>query len=86
MNKRNILFTLQTGLIILLNGCTDTSLAQNKVIVPKIGYSGNADNASYSEAQIKIEGSCVYLMNTNDRVIPIFARLCCIKPLKVKFS
>lgn len=33
----------------------------------------NADNASYSEAQIKIEGSCVYLMNTNDRVIPIFA-------------
>lgn len=37
MNKRNILFTLQTGLIILLNGCTDTSLAQNKVIVPKIG-------------------------------------------------
>ncbi|AMO40748.1 hypothetical protein BFR69_06125 [Acinetobacter pittii] len=73
MNKRNILFTLQTGLIILLNGCTDTSLAQNKVIVPKIGYSGNADNESYSEAQIKIEGSCVYLMNTNDRVIPIFA-------------
>ncbi len=55
MNKRNILFTLQTGLIILLNGCTDTSLAQNKVIVPKIGYSGNADNESYSEAQIKIE-------------------------------
>lgn len=41
MNKRNILFTLQTGLIILLNGCTDTSLAQNKVIVPKIGYSGD---------------------------------------------
>lgn len=30
MNKRNILFTLQTGLIILINGCTDTSLAQNK--------------------------------------------------------
>ncbi|KRI80186.1 hypothetical protein [Acinetobacter pittii] len=71
--KRNILFTLQTGLIILLNGCTDTSLAQNKVIVPKIGYFGDADNASYIEAQIKIEGSCVYLMNTNDRVIPIFA-------------
>lgn len=45
MNKRNILFTLQTGLIILLNGCTDTSLAQNKVIVPKIGYSGNAMQA-----------------------------------------
>ncbi|NUG24450.1 hypothetical protein [Acinetobacter lactucae] len=73
MNKQSIWLTLQTGLIILLNGCTNPYYPQNKVIVPRIGYSGSADNASYSEAQIKIEGSCVYLMNANDRVFPIFA-------------
>ncbi|ARD28997.1 hypothetical protein OTEC02_09580 [Acinetobacter lactucae] len=73
MNKRNLLLTIQTGLIILLNGCTNPPHLQNKVTVPKIGYSGSADNASYSEAQIKVEGYCVYLMNANDRVLPIFA-------------
>ncbi|CAI3115166.1 hypothetical protein MWMV18_MWMV18_02972 [Acinetobacter calcoaceticus] len=73
MNKRNILITLQIGLVILLNGCTNPFQPQNKVIVPKIAYSGGADNASYSEAQIKIEGSCVYLMHASDRVLPIFA-------------
>lgn len=73
MNKRNILITLQIGLVILLNGCTNPPQPQNKVIVPKIAYSGGADNASYSEAQIKIEGSCVYLMHASDRVLPIFA-------------
>jgi len=73
MNKKNILITLLTGLVILLNGCTNRPQLQNKVIVPKIAYSGGADNASYSEAQIKIESSCVYLMRENDRVLPVFA-------------
>lgn len=73
MNKQNILITLQIGLVILLNGCTNPPQPQNKVIVPKIAYSGGADNASYSEAQIKIEGSCVYLIHASDRVLPVFA-------------
>lgn len=73
MNKQNILITLLAGLVILLNGCTNPPQPQNKVIVPKIAYSGGADNASYSEAQIKIEGSCVYLIHASDRVFPIFA-------------
>ncbi|QSB54131.1 hypothetical protein I6J48_00170 [Acinetobacter calcoaceticus] len=73
MNKINFLIIFQTGLIILLNGCTNSSQPQNKVIVPKIAYSGGADNASYSEAQINIEGSCVYLMHESERVLPIFA-------------
>lgn len=73
MNKKNILITLLTGLVILLNGCTNPPQLQNKVIVPKIVYSGGTDNASYSEAQIKIEGSCVYLMHASDRVLPVFA-------------
>jgi len=73
MNKRNILITLQTGLVILFNGCTNPPQPQNKVIVPKLAYTGGADNASYSEAQIKIEGSCIYLMHANERILPIFA-------------
>ncbi|MBE2163603.1 hypothetical protein IIQ44_13815 [Acinetobacter oleivorans] len=73
MNKQNILITLLTGLVILLNGCTNPPQPPNKVIVPKIAYSGGADNASYSEAQIKIEGSCIYLMHASDRVLPVFA-------------
>jgi hypothetical protein len=73
MNKQNILITFLTGLVILLNGCINPSQPQNKVIVPKIAYSGVADNASYSEAQIKIEDSCVYLMHESDRVLPVFA-------------
>lgn len=52
MNKQNILITLLTGLVILLNGCTNPPQLQNRVILPKIAYSGGADNASYSEAQI----------------------------------
>ena len=73
MNKRNILITLQIGLVILLNGCSNPPQSQNKVIVPKLAYTGGADNASYSEAQIKIEGSCIYLMHASDRVFPVFA-------------
>jgi len=73
MNKQNILITLLTGLVILLNGCTNPPQPQNTVIVPKIAYSGSADNASYSEAKLKIEGSCVYLTQASDRVLPIFA-------------
>jgi len=73
MNKRRILITFQTGLIILLNGCTNPPHLKNKVIVPKIAYSGGADNASYSEAQIKIEGSCVYLMHESERILPVYA-------------
>ncbi|WP_336038861.1 hypothetical protein [Acinetobacter calcoaceticus] len=73
MNKRNILITLLTGLVILLNGCTNPPQPQNKLIVPKLADTGGADNASYSEAQIKIEGSCIYLMQANERILPIFA-------------
>lgn len=77
MNKKIKLFSVLVGLSFLFYGCTNSSqeskFFQSTVVIPQVEYTGGADNASYSEAIIKIEGSCLYFENNENRTLPIFA-------------
>ncbi|WP_433847367.1 hypothetical protein [Acinetobacter proteolyticus] len=77
MNKKFKLFSSFIGFICILYGCNnpnqETKSSQSTVIIPQIKSSGEGDNASYSEATIKIEGSCLYFENRENRILPIFA-------------
>ena len=51
-----------------------TEKIDTNVIIPRIQYTGGADNASYSEAKLIREGECLYLEHTDSsKVLPIFA-------------
>lgn len=51
-----------------------TEKIDSNVSIPRIQYTGGADNASYSEAKLIREGKCLYLQHTDgSKVLPIFA-------------
>ena len=51
-----------------------TEKIDSNVSIPRIKYTGGADNASYGEAKLIREGKCLYLQHTDgSKVLPIFA-------------
>jgi len=51
-----------------------TEKNDSNVIIPRIQYTGGADNASYSEAKLIREGKCLHLEHADgSKVLPIFA-------------
>ncbi|MEN8401124.1 hypothetical protein [Acinetobacter towneri] len=77
MNKKIKLISALIGLSSILYGCANPNQenknSQTTVIIPQMEYTGGADNASYSEATIKVEGACLYFENKENKVLPIFA-------------
>lgn len=65
---------LQIILLSSLAACSPiTEKIDTNVIVPRIQYTGGADNASYSEAKLIRKGKCLYLEQTNSsKILPIF--------------
>ncbi|WP_312080387.1 hypothetical protein [Acinetobacter schindleri] len=68
---KKFIFLLVNSLV----GCSPiTEKINSNVIVPRIQYTGGADNASYSEAKLIREGQCLYLEHADgSKVLPIFA-------------
>ena len=66
---------LEFILLSLLAACSPiTEKNDSNIIIPRIQYTGGADNASYSEAKLIREGKCLYLEHADgSKVLPIFA-------------
>ncbi|MBE9402293.1 MAG: hypothetical protein ACK4IX_11265 [Candidatus Sericytochromatia bacterium] len=66
---------LEFILLIFLAACSPvTEKIESNIVVPRIHYTGGADNASYSEAKLIKEGKCLYLEHADgSKVLPIFA-------------
>ena len=66
---------LEFILLISLGACSPiTEKNDSNIIIPRIQYTGGADNASYSEAKLIREGKCLYLEHADgSKVLPIFA-------------
>lgn len=66
---------LEFILLGFLTACSPvTEKNDSNVIIPRIQYTGGADNASYSEAKLIREGKCLYLEHADgSKVLPIFA-------------
>lgn len=66
---------LEFILLSLLAACSPvTEKIESNIVVPRIQYTGGADNASYSEAKLIREGKCLYLEHADgSKVLPIFA-------------
>ncbi|OFE44569.1 hypothetical protein [Acinetobacter towneri] len=62
------------GTLFTVLGCSESSLNnQTEIIIPKLQYSGDGSNASYSEAIITLEGKCLYFSVNQTNFLPIFA-------------
>ena len=62
------------GTLFTVLGCSESSLNnQTEIIIPKLQYSGDGSNASYSEAIITLEGKCLYFTANQTNFLPIFA-------------